>query len=239
MSSKRKTITVIQAIIGVFVVACAAWLIMKALGYQQAQQVYHDIETAYASEVSGASADASPIDFAALQKEYPDVVGWIKMDDVDVSYPIVQGKDNDYYLSHDPANKDNIDGSIFLDYRNKSLSNDLYALVYGHNMLDESMFGQLDNYVNESFYKAGTGSFSIYTPQGSYRYKIFAVNIVDPNDDTYQMGFTSTDTFGAFVRLLKERSMYNTGVEVTGSDHVITLSTCSSSDRLALSAKRM
>ncbi|MBQ9003371.1 MAG: hypothetical protein IJ087_16095, partial [Eggerthellaceae bacterium] len=63
--------------------------------------------------------------------------------------------------------------------------------------------------------------------------------IVDPSDDTYQVGFTNTQAFDAFARQLKERSMYDTGVEVAGYDHVITLSTCSSSNRLVLSAKRL
>ena len=238
VSKKRTIITVIQAVIGLFVVLCGAWLVMKVLGYHQAQQVYSSIEAAYASEV-GDSAIESPVDFKALQQEYPDVVAWLKMEDVDVSYPIVQGSDNEYFLHHDPTGQDNIDGSIFLDYRNKSLDTDLYALVYGHNMLDESMFGQLDNYVSEDFYQKGSGSFYIYTPAGAYRYKIFAVNVVDPSDDAYQVGFGNTQAFNAFVRQLKENSMYDTGVEVSGSDNVVTLSTCSDVNRLVLSAKRM
>ena len=239
---KRKAITAVQAVIAVLVVAGIAWLAYKLVGYNQAQQIYHDIEAAYASEVQadpGSGPEASPVDFDALQQQYPDVVGWLKMDDVDVSYPIVQGSDNDFYLYNDPSGQSNIDGSIFLDYRNKSLDTDLYALIYGHNMLDESMFGQLDNYVDEDFYRKGTGAFYIYTPNGSYRYKIFAVNIVDPTDDAYQAGFTNTQVFGSFVKQLKESSMYDTGVEVAGYDHVITLSTCSDVDRLVLCAKRM
>jgi len=124
-----------------------------------------------------------------------------------------------------------------LDYRAKSLDTDLYDLIYGHNMRDESMYGQLDNYVNEDFYKQGTGAFYIYTPKGSYRYKIFAVDIVDPADDVYQMGFKNPQVFGAFVKQLKNNSMYETGVEVEGYDRIVTLSTCSSTNRLVLSAK--
>ena len=243
---KRKGITVIQLVIAVLVVAGIAWLVYKGIGYHQAQQVYRSIESAYASETPAASdgsesskSAASPVDFASLQRDYPDVVGWLKMDDVDISYPIVQGADNEHYLHYDPAGNANIDGSIFLDYRNKSLDTDLYALLYGHNMLDESMFGYLDEYTSEEFYAKGTGAFYIYTPKGAYRYKIFAVNIVDPTDDVYQVGFNNTQVFSAFVKQLKERSMYDTGVSVAGYDHVVTLSTCSDTDRLVISAKRV
>ena len=225
--------------LAVLVAVGIGWIVFKAVSYNQAQQVYRDIAKAYANESGGLFNEKAPVDLAALQSEYPDIVAWIAMDDVDVSYPVVQGDDNDFYLYNDPSGNSNIDGSIFLDYRTKSLDTDLYALMYGHNMLDESMFGQLDNYVDEDFYKAGTGSFMLYTPNGSYRYKIFAVNIVDPTDEVYQTGFVNTQVFGAFVRQLKESSMYDTGVEVEGFDHVITLSTCSDSNRLVLSAKRM
>ena len=237
---KKTAITAVQVVIGALVVVSVGWLAFKLIGYNQAQQVYRDIDAAYASEVQGAyNGEPSPIDFASLQEQYPDVVGWLKMDDVDISYPIVQGSDNDYYLSHDPSGASNIDGAIFLDYRNKSLDTDLYALVYGHNMLDESMFGHLDEYTNEAFYQKGTDAFSIYTPKGSYRYKIFAVNIVDPTDDAYQAGFTNTLAFAAFVKQLKANSMYDTGVDVAGYDHVVTLSTCSDTNRLIISAKRI
>lgn len=239
--SKRKVITALQVVIGVLVVAGLAWLAFKLVGYNQAQQIYRDIETAYASETDGSpdGESASPIDFASLQEQYPGIVAWLKMDDVDISYPIVQGADNDYYLSHDPSGQGNIAGSIFADYRTKSLDTDLHAIVYGHNMRDESMFGQLDEYVSEDFYNRGTGAFTLYTPEGAYRYKIFAANIVDPTDDTYQVGFNNTQVFSAFVKQLKENSMYDTGVEVAGFDHILTLSTCSDTNRLVLSAKRM
>ena len=235
-SRKRTIITVIQVVIALLIAAGAVWLAYKLVGYHQGQQVYRDIESAYASQDI---MNESRIDFESLQEQYPDVVAWIKMDDVDVSYPIVQGADNDYYLHNDPANQPNVDGSVFLDYRNKSLDTDLYALVYGHNMMDESMFGQLDEYTSEDFYNRGTGSFNIYTPTGAYRYKIFAVNIVDPSDDAYQTGFANTQAFDAFAKQLKARSLYETGVDVVGSDHVITLSTCSDTNRLVLSAKRL
>ena len=235
-----------QIVLGVLVVAGLAWLVFKLVGYNQAQQIYRDIETAYASETPGqgasgssSSAEASPVDFAALQQQYPDVVGWLKMDDVAISYPIVQGKDNDYYLSRDPSGASNIAGSIFLDYRAKSLDTDLYDLVYGHNMMDESMFGPLDEYQSADFYQKGTGAFYIYTPKGAYRYKIFAVNVVDATDDAFQMGFNNTQVFAAFVKQLKENSMYDTGVSVAGFDHVVTLSTCTDTNRLVVSAKRV
>lgn len=242
-NKKGRAISVIQVVLIVLVVIGAGWLLFKVIGYNQAQQVYHQMESAYAADLGSAnssgSADVATVDFDAMKQEYPDVVAWLKMDDVDVSYPIVQGADNEHYLDYDPAGNPNIAGSVFLDSRNKSFADDLHAIVYAHNMLDESMFGPLDSYTEESFYRDGTGAFTIYTPEGAYRYVIFAIEIVNPTDDAYQVGFSNTQVFDAYVKQLKEGSMYDTGIEVTGSDHVVTLSTCTASDRLILSAKRV
>ena len=232
----KKVLTTVQIVLAVLVVAGIVWIALKYVGYSQAQQVYHDIESAYASEpVDG---DPSSVDFESLQHDFGNAKGWLKMDDLPISYPIMQGEDNEYYLHYDPQGNDNIDGSIFMDCRNKSFD-DLHVLVYGHNMLDESMFGLLPKYTDEEFYRAGTGAFTIFTPEGAYRYKIFAVDIVDPMDEIYQIGYQNPAVFDGFVKQVKENSMYDTGVEVAGSDHVVTLSTCSDENRLVISAKRV
>ena len=234
--STKKTITTIQIVLAVLVVVGLAWIAFKVIGYNQAQIIYHEMQSAYAAEPSDDNPDS--IDFAALKEKYPKAVGWLKMDDVDISYPIMKGDDNDYYLHNDPNGEPSIVGSIFMDYRNKSF-NDLHVLLYGHNMLDESMFGQLDNYESEEFYKKGTGAFTVFVPGAVYRYQIFAVDIVDPTADVYQVGYKNQTVFDGFVKQLKANSRYDTGVEASGRDHVLTLSTCSANDRLVLSAKRL
>ena len=241
--AKRHAILAVQVTLALLAVAGAAWLGLKAFGYARAQGVYHDLQAAYASELGDpdkeATSSACPVDFASLQGQYSDVVGWLKMDDVDVSYPIVKGTDNDHYLHYDAAGKESVAGAIFIDSRNESIEGDKHVLVYGHNMMDESMFGQLDNYLDESFYWNGDGMFTIYTPQGSYRYRIFSVAVVDPTDETYTTGYKNELVFDSFVKHLVGQSMYETGINVTGADHVVSLSTCSASDRLVLCAQRV
>ena len=236
-AGKRKALSIAQIVIAALVLVAVVWLGYKLFVYGQSQSIYHEMQAAYASDIS--DDDPSSVNFEAIGESHSNVVGWLKMDDVDISYPIMHGTDNEHYLHYDPDENPNFDGSIFLDYRNHSFEKDLHVLVYGHNMLDESMFGQLDEYVSEDFYRKGTGAFTIFTPEGSYRYKIFAADIVSPTDEAYQVGYKNTQVFDAFVKRLKENSMYDTGVDVSGSDHVVTLSTCSADDRLVLSAKRV
>lgn len=194
--------------------------------------MYDDMRAAYA-----ATDGRQKVDLDALIGDYPNAVGWIHLDDADIDYPIVQGSDNSYYLSHDATDAYSISGAVFLDYRNKSLANDLYALVYAHNMLDNSMFSLLTQYQDQSFYESGKGTFWVATPEATLYYQVFAVNVVDKTDDIFTVGFTGTDDFSAFVGSIKGRSLYDTGVEVSGTDQVITLSTCSDYNRLVISAK--
>ena len=229
---KRRAITVVQAALVIIAVIAAGWLILKMVGYNQAQEIYHSMQSAYAEE------DA--VNFDTLAADYPGAVAWIRMDDLEtINYPIMQGEDNDFYLHNDPAGQPSIDGSIFLDYRNASVADDPHAIIYGHNMRDGSMFGTLISYEDEEFYKQGSGKFTVYTPGGKYRYQIFAVNIVDPTDDSFLVGFKDAGVFSAYVEELKQASMYETGVEANGANQVVTLSTCSSTDRLVVSAKRV
>ena len=234
----KKVITAVQVVLLILVLAGAGWLVYKAVTYNQAQQPYRDIQVAYANDSSNGSLTC-PVDLNELCKNNPAVVGWIQMDDVDISYPIVKGSDNEHYLHYDVNDNPSIDGAIFLDYRNKSIEDDLHVLIYGHNMLDESMFGQLDSYLDKSFFDNGKKTFTIFTPEKALRYEIFSVTVVDPTDDTYQVGFTNAKVFDAFVKDLQGHSNFETNVDVTGKDHVVTLSTCSASDRLVVSAKRV
>lgn len=81
--------------------------------------------------------------FQDLQKINPEIVGWITMDDTQINYPIVQAKDNDYYLFRNYKGEDMRAGSIFMDHRNDVKSQNRNTILYGHRMKDGSMFGSL------------------------------------------------------------------------------------------------
>ena len=83
------------------------------------------------------------VDFASLEAINPDIVGWIYIEALDISYPVVHGEDNDFYLHRTFEKKDNFAGSIFVEYRNSGDFSDPNTIVYGHNMKNQSMFGKL------------------------------------------------------------------------------------------------
>ena len=108
------------------------------------------------------------VDFAALQAINPDIVGWIYIEALDISYPVVQGEDNDFYLHRTFEKKDNFAGSIFVEYRNSGDFTDPNTIIYGHNMKNQSMFGKLKLLKEWEEYKDSM-YFWVMTPDYSYR----------------------------------------------------------------------
>ena len=112
----------------------------------------------------------SPYDFDTLKKENPDTIGWIHIPDTKISYPIVQGTDNDFYLKHDFNGEASVAGSIYLDYESEGDFEGRNNILYGHNMKNGSMFKDIVRYKDPSYFKEHQ-YFSIYTPEREIRLK--------------------------------------------------------------------
>ena len=89
------------------------------------------------------------IDFNILKKRNPDTIAYINVNNTNINYIVVKGKNNSYYLSHNYDKKWNKAGWIFADYHNKFDGSDKNIIVFGHNMRDGSMFGSLKNILEE------------------------------------------------------------------------------------------
>lgn len=230
---KQSVLTKVQVVLAVLAVAGLGYLGWKGAGYFASRSLYSSVREAYANEAT------ETINFDALTANYPNAVAWIHFDsdELAIDYPVIKGDDNEFYLRHDLNGNYSTNGTIFLDYRNNSLAEDLHTLIYGHNMLDGSMFSNLSKFTDQEFYTNETSTFWIATPEATYHYQIFAVSIVDPYSDAYTVGYKDAASFDAFVQQLKKASLYDTGVSASGSDHVVTLSTCSRPNRLVVSAK--
>ena len=92
------------------------------------------------------------VDINKLKEKNSDTVGWINVNNTNINYPYVQGKDNNYYLDHSFNKKYNEAGWVFLDYRNdKNLSNK-NNILYAHSRLDKTMFGSLSKTLKSNWY---------------------------------------------------------------------------------------
>lgn len=163
-------------------------------------------------------------DINKLENEYEGATGYIDIPNTNISYPIMQGEDNSYYLKHLPNGDRNKMGSIFLDYRNNGF-NDKNTIIYGHNFNNGTMFSDLLNYKSFEFYK-NHSNYKIYTSDKVIEVAIFAVYIADATKDELPINFESTD-FDDYLDMVLESNLINSEVSIDSEDNLITLCTCS------------
>lgn len=192
-----------------------------------------EIPATESEEENGEPKQAVPpltVDFASLQQINPDVKGWLYIESLDISYPIVQGADNDEYLHTTYEGKSNYAGSIFIDYQNSGEFTDCNTIVYGHNMKNQSMFGKLKLFKEKEKYKDSV-YFWILTPAGSYRYQAFSAYYTDAESDSYTLFSGPGDEFVQYLAKMSERSEVPLETPVMDQNsRIVTLSTCAARD---------
>lgn len=165
------------------------------------------------------------MDIAALRAVNPDVVGWITIPGGDISYPVLQGEDNDYYLHHTWEKKWNGGGSIFLDCRNSGDFGDFHTLVYGHRMRNGTMFAPLRRYAEQDYWAEHP---DIYVTDGTqvYRYAVFAAWEPEVTSPVYARELDSEEVRREMIEACLSSSVIETGVVPGPEDRLLTLSTC-------------
>lgn len=161
-----------------------------------------------------------------LQEMNADTVGWIKIPDTNIDYPIVQAKDNEYYLTRDFHKKRNSGGSIFMDYRNDGKMGNTNNIIYGHNMKDKSMFQNVMNYKDKDFFDNNRIIYT-YTPDGVQRWEVFLLFVTDIRFDYLVADFDTDREFRTYINAVWRKAWQKADVELTSQDKLLTLSTCS------------
>lgn len=224
------------AIIAVCIlVCCVSQLLPKLLEYKQSDDAFQEMQDKGITEYDPADlavvgtdetsadvdvSDALKIDWDAYSGT--EIVGWFQLDDI--SYPIMQHSDNEYYLHHLPDGSWNSGGSLFLLNHNNPLLTDQSNFIYGHNMANGSMFSKLKNYTSNDFKDY---TFSIYLPDGTrHVYQFFAVATVYQESKAYTWSFESDETFMDWQNWMLNESMIDTSLNPSETAKYMTLSTC-------------
>ncbi len=162
-----------------------------------------------------------------LKSKNNDTIGWIKVNNTNIDYPLVQSKDNNYYLTHNYNKKKTSAGWIFLDKRNnKDLSNK-NNIIYGHSRKDKSMFGTLKYTLNKNWYKNKDNLIiKITTETKKYNYEVFSIYTIEKENYYLQTDFTTKKEYKTFLNILKERSIYDFKTDIENTTSILTLSTC-------------
>lgn len=230
----RRIILVIS--VGVFIFA-AYNLINIFLAYHKADVIYDNIqqdvldEDSHTKVVIGEDEQEVEIPFTynhqALLNINSQGIGYIYIPSIDCRLPMVQGDDNDYYLTHTFNKEYSANGCLFEDYRINGGLSASQIIIYGHNMRNGAMFGKLKNYQDYSFWNnSGNDVLYIYTGNVIKKYKIFSCYISEAISDTYTFNFPTLESMRDYAVNMKAKSMYDTGVDVSTATQVITLSTC-------------
>lgn len=179
------------------------------------------------TEPATAPQETAPItvDFEKLILECADKVAWIYSPDTQINYPIVQAGDNEKYLRTLPDGTWNIAGTLFLDYRNSGDFSDRNSIVYGHNMKNDSMFGTLPDYQEQEYYEAHP-SLYLLTPTADYRIDVLAGYVTSTASLVYTIPQNENEQ-NSLIQTALSSSDFVADVEVTATDRLITLSTCS------------
>ncbi len=163
-----------------------------------------------------------------LTDNNPDTIGWLDIPDTSIQYPVVQGKDNDYYMTRTYEKKKSASGAIFLDCATSPDLSGFNTVIYGHNMKDGSMFNGLRLYDQQSYFDAH--SRVILTQLRSKKhYKIFAAYTAQGAQVDF-IGYSAVDgeSRSAFIKAIRKRSALKSNQVVSRDDKLLTLVTCTS-----------
>lgn len=170
------------------------------------------------------------INYSKINNE--DVVGWIIMNQNKINYPILKSNDNDFYLTRDYNKKYNQSGSIFIDFRNNDFK-DKNTVIYGHSMLDGTMFGSLRETFKKGYFDTKNNNYiKIYDLNSKETtYQIFSYYIIDTEDYYITTSFTTEEQYKTFIDKITKRSYKNFNIKIDTTSQILTLSTCSSNNK--------
>ena len=164
------------------------------------------------------------IDIDKLKNEYDEAIGYIEIPNTNISYPIMQGEDNNYYLKHLPNGDSNKIGSIFIDYWNNEF-NDQNTIIYGHNFNNGSMFSDLLNYKSDDFYK-NHSKYAIYVSDRKMEVEFFGVYVLDVTKEKIPINFETLDVFNDYIDKIMENNLIKSNFEINENDRLVSLCTC-------------
>lgn len=176
-----------------------------------------------------------PVSFDNMREINSDLYAWIYIPGTQVDYPIAQASEQDdsFYLTHDIYKNYSIYGTIYTEKCNSKDFSDPNTLIYGHEMLNGSMFQNLHYYEDAEYFNKNP-YFYIFTEDRVLTYEIFSAFQYDDRHIMYAFDFTQPDEYQSFLNeaMNPQSSIANVrdGVEVTTDDKIVTLSTCDGSN---------
>lgn len=228
------------------VVLLSALLLLSVYKLARILKAYRESENSYRALTDAAVTTAAPapsappdapetpapsevpiaVDWESLKKANGDIVAWLYCEGTPVNYPVVQAKDNEYYLAHGFDRKKSAAGALFLDCRNNIKAGDENFIVYGHRMKDDSMFGSIPQYAEGDYY-AQHPTMYLLTPAQNYRVELFACRTVHSEEKYFKTSFESAADFQRYIDKAATQSYWQPDKATAADGSILTLATCS------------
>ncbi|MBE6114939.1 MAG: class B sortase [Erysipelotrichaceae bacterium] len=232
----RKKLSTLLLVLSLLTAGLSAYKLYEAyIGYQQASEILKEVHQHITTTVielpkedpvaEKPQEEIVGINFTALKDINEDIFAWIEVPNTNISYPILQSYNNDYYLNRLMNRKWNPSGSIYLDYRNSQDFNDIHSIIYGHHMKNGTMFAALIGYKKQEFYDQNP-YFYLITPTTKYTVSIFSAYSLMPTEDAWKRSFESDTEFENWIADTVKDSLFIPNSIPTSKDRIVTLSTC-------------
>ena len=236
-SIMKKVLLYIIILLLVSVMLISSYFIFKELKQNKRQDEVIE-EIVQITENTEEKENKNDIDLNELYKINNDLIGWIKIENTNINYPVMQSKIKNYYLRKDFYKNYSSYGTPFIAEECEINKSD-NIVIYGHNIRGRKMFGDLESYKSKNFFEENK-IVDFYTLNGNItdkkQYEIFAVfktPVYTSNEFKYYnyINFNSEDEFSEFINKCKSKAMYDTNINPKYNDKMITLSTCEYSQR--------
>lgn len=233
MKNSRRSKKIITVILIIIVFFCALQIYQKRLGYYTDSNNYENLKSLSPLSDSAINTDLDKHkkdteNEKNLKDMNSDYKFWIKVDGTNIDFPVVQGKDNDFYLHHNFNKEKSFSGSIFVDSSN-DLNNDSNIVIYGHNMRNDTMFAQMKHFKNENFFDENK-YITLYKDGKKLNFEIFSVYLSNAKDldSELKLSFSNKESYETYLKEQADKSLFKReGVDLQPDSRIITLVTCS------------
>ena len=171
-------------------------------------------------------------EYEKVHQKNQKLIGWVKIDDTIIDYPVMQTINNEYYLDHNFNQEEDRNGCIFMDYQCDVVKGCDNIILYGHHMKSGKMFGTLNKYSSESYFEEHPViQFDTIYEKGKYQVMyVFRSKVYSEEDVTFKyyqfINAASEMEFNSYLNEMAALSLYDTGVTAAYGDKLLTLSTC-------------
>lgn len=251
-SRKRIALIVIIVLCLLIAFGAVAFLVIKTINENMADDEYKQIASSFNADSANNLSDensagdtkstemptpdidtdsnVTPVDFSSLSNQNDDIYAWIYIPDTNVNYPVCQSNvDDNYYLDHDVYGNYSFAGAIYSQACNSKEFTDKVTVLYGHNMANGSMFATLHRFADSSFFESHDKIY-VYTAEYKLTYKVVSAFVYDDRHIMNSFDFSQDDQFQSYLDTLQNPRSVNknvrSGVELSASDKILTLSTC-------------